>query len=127
MFKDITIQEFEQYVEEAVTALPEEFKKELENIDIIVEVWPTIQDLQTIRAHHGAMLFGLYRGVPKTKRGLYYSGVLPDKITIFTGPILSISRTIEDVKDQIKKTVIHEIGHYFGLSEKEITNAEQKL
>lgn len=117
-------EEFERIVDDAVASIPEEFRKALDNVDILVEVWPNSLDLQSIRAHPGTILFGLYRGVPKTKRGLYYSGVLPDKITIFAGPILSMANSINDVKHQIKRTVIHEIGHYFGMSEETIRKAE---
>lgn len=123
----ITLAEFEQIVTNTLNELPEEFKTELDNVEILVEIWPTPQDMQSIKAHSGTMLFGLYRGVPKTKRGLYYSGVLPDKILIFAGPILSLSQNLSETKIQIKKTVIHELGHYFGMSEEDIRKAESKV
>lgn len=122
---DMNLEEFQRVVDEAVGEIPEEFGKLLDNVDVGVEIWPTPQDLNSIRAHPETILFGLYRGVPKTKRGLYYSTVLPDKITIFAGSILSMSNTEEDARDQIKKTVIHEIGHYFGMSEDAIREAER--
>lgn len=114
---DMPLEEFQKLVDEAVLGIPEEFRKRLENVDILVEIWPS--DPHT-------SLFGLYRGVPKTKRGLYYSGVLPDKITIFMGPILSLSKGEEEVKLRIRSTVIHEIGHYFGMSEEAIRRAEKE-
>lgn len=122
---NMSLEEFQKLVDKAIEDIPEEFKGHLDNVDVLVEIWPTFQDMQSIRAHPGTILFGLYRGVPKTKRGLYYSGVLPDKITIFAGPIISMSQTIEQAKNQIKRTVIHEIGHYFGMSEKAIRHAER--
>jgi len=112
----MSLEEFQELVDEALENIPEEFRKHLDNVDILVEDWPNRKE----------PLFGLYRGVPKTKRGLYYSGVLPDKITIFAGPILSFSKDEEGVKFQVKKTVIHEIGHYFGMSEETIRQAEKE-
>lgn len=122
---DMNLEEFQGVVERAVREIPEEFNKLLDNVDIGIEVWPTPQDLSSIRAHPGTILFGLYRGVAKTRRGLYYSAMLPDIITIFAGPILSMSNSEEGAKVQIKKTVIHEIGHFFGMSEEAIREAEQ--
>ena len=123
---NMSLEEFQQLVEKAVKGIPEEFKKHLDNVDIGIEVWPTFEEIQSIRAHPDITLFGLYKGIPKTKRGLYYTGVLPDKITIFAGPILSLSKNEEEAKAQIKKTVIHEIGHYFGMSEAAIRKAEEE-
>src|SRR5258708_420991 len=121
------IEQFEKIVEETVAELPEEFKNRLDNVDVSVEVWPTKEDLKSIFAHPGVTLFGLYKGIPKTKRGNNYSGVLPDKITIFAGPILSFAPSLEAAKKQIKKTVLHEIGHYFGMSEKAIREAQEEF
>lgn len=121
----MTIDEFQEIVNQTVDSLPEEFKIKLENVDIQVEIWPTIQDLQAIRAHPGTILFGLYRGIPQTKRGLNYSGALPDSIVIFAGPIISMSENVDAAKEQIRKTVLHEIGHYFGMSEEDIRKAQK--
>lgn len=123
---NMSLEEFQRLVDESVGGIPEEFRKHLDNVDIGVEIWPTFLDMQSIRAHPGTILFGLYRGIPKTKRGLYYSNVLPDKISIFAGPILSMSENIDAAKLQIKKTVIHEIGHFFGMSEEAIREAEEE-
>lgn len=123
---NIPLEKFEELVDEAVGNIPEEFRKLLDNVDILISDWPTQEDLQSVRAHPQTSLFGLYRGIPKTKRGLYYSGVLPDKITIFAGPILSVSKDEEEAKSLVKKTVIHEIGHYFGMSEEAIRQAESE-
>ncbi len=102
--------EFQEIVDDTINNLPLEFASKMENVDVLIEDWPNPPSL----------LFGLYRGVPKTKRGNYYSGVLPDKITIFAGPILYVSKDKEDAKKRIKDTVLHEIGHHFGLSDKQI-------
>lgn len=123
---NMSLEEFQRLVDKAVEDIPEEFKKHLDNVDIGIEIWPTFEDIHSARIHPRSILFGLYRGIPKTKRGLYYSAVLPDKISIFAGPILSLSKDIKDAKRQIKKTVIHEIGHYFGMSEEAIRKAEKE-
>lgn len=112
----MNLEEFEKIVQKTLKELPEEFKRELDNVDILVEIWPK----------QGDSLFGLYRGIPKTKRGSNYSGVLPDKIVIFAGPILSLSRSKEEARKQIKKTVLHELGHYFGMSETTIRKAQRE-
>lgn len=116
--------EFQETIDKTIKELPEEFLRAKENVEVVMEDWPTPQDMQTARVDFQSLLFGLYRGVPKTKRGNYYSAVLPDKIVIFTGPILMVSKNLEDAKDRIKKTVLHEIGHHFGLSDKQIYAAQ---
>lgn len=112
----MTIEEFEKIVQQTLKDLPKEFKSKLDNVDILVEIWPK----------QGDSLFGLYRGIPKTKRGSNYSGVLPDKIVIFAGPILSLSKSEQEARKQIKDTVLHELGHYFGMSEAAIRKAQKE-
>ena len=114
--------DFEYLVERAIGTIPEEFQERLENVGIVIADWPSRYQMSKVGGK--GFLLGLYEGVPQTKRGRYgVGGVLPDKITIFKIPILRISRTIEDVIRQVRETVIHEIGHHFGLSEKEIRKA----
>lgn len=120
----MTLEEFEKIVDEVLEDLPPEFSGKLDNVVISVEKWPTLFDLRSIMAHPGTLLFGLYRGVPQTQRG-HYSGVLPDKIVIFAGPILMVSKDLDDAKRRIRQTVLHEIGHHFGMSEAEIRKAER--
>ncbi len=121
------IDEIEDLVKQTVEELPEEFKSALDNVDILVEDWPTQEDLRSIFAHPGVTLFGLYRGIPKTKRiTSNYNAVLPDKIVIFAGPIFRFSPTLDAAKKQIKNTVLHELGHYFGMSEVAIRKAQRK-
>lgn len=114
----MNLEEFEKIVQEAVETLPQEFREKLDNVAITVESWPT--------PHPRTLLFGLYRGVPHTQRGAHYSA-LPDKIVIFAGPILSVSRDPEDARRRIRNTVLHEIGHHFGMSEEQIRRAEGLL
>lgn len=113
----MTLEEVEDIVEEAVKDLPEEFSSKLDNVGFVVDAWPNNFEMESIKAHPtNTLLFGLYHGVPKTKRPWSYSA-LPDKITIFAGPILTISKNLEDAKERIKKTVLHEIGHHFGMTD----------
>lgn len=110
---------FRILVEEAIDSLPEKFAERLNNVSVVVEDTPSSQMLQDLKLPPWGLLFGLYQGVPQTKRGSYM-GVLPDKITIFKIPIERVSRTDEQIKAQVRATVIHEIGHHFGLSEEDL-------
>jgi len=102
---------FEDLVVEAVEGLPDEFKKKLENIDIVIE-----------EGRPGRLL-GLYQGVPLSQRMHYYGNVLPDKITIFRNNIENMCRTDDEIKEAVRRTVIHEIAHYFGLSDEHMKNS----
>ena len=105
-------EKFEKLVAEALDSLPVFFKEKLENVDVVVEEWPS-QEMA-----RGRLLLGLYQGVPKTRRGGGYSFVLPDKITIFKGPIELVSRgNNEAIKNLVIDTVQHEIAHHFGISD----------
>lgn len=110
---------FRELVGEALDSLPLEFAKKLNNVSVVVEDTPTELQRKKLNLSPNILLFGLYEGVPQIKRG-YYSGALPDKITIFKNSIEMVSRTEEEVKAQIRSTVMHEIGHHFGLSEEEL-------
>ncbi len=112
-------QEFEKLIGEALDSLPKEFAKKLENVGVTFENWPNPAQIAKLRLGRRSLLFGLYEGVPLTQRR-NYTGVLPDKITIFKYPILMVSRTPDDVRERVRRTVIHEIGHHFGLSDKEL-------
>lgn len=118
----MTIEEVEEIVDDVVKDLPEEFAKALDNVGLVVEPWPTSEEFESIKAHpSNTLLFGLYHGVPKTKRYSNYSS-LPDKITIYAGPILMISKDLDDAKIRIKNTVLHEIGHHFGMTDDQLRN-----
>lgn len=116
----MNIEDFEELVVEALSELPSQFQQKLENVDVVVEDWPSTGVLSSLKIGSSGTLFGLYQGVPKTKRGIGYSGVMPDKITIFRGPIEEIYQTPDQIREQVKKTVIHEIAHHFGISDKRI-------
>lgn len=110
---------FEQLVSEALDSLPKEFAEKLNNVAVVVEDSPTEYQLRKSKLPAWALLFGLYEGIPQTKRGIYYSH-LPDKITIFKNSIERVARTEEEIRAQVRATVIHEIGHHFGLSDAEL-------
>lgn len=119
------MEKFEELVNQGIKDIPERFLKKLENVDIIVEETPTIEQLEKLKIRKGVFLFGLYEGVPQTKRW-GYSQVLPDKITIFKEPIERASNSDEDVKKIVRDTVWHELAHHFGLDEKRVRDAEKR-
>ncbi len=113
-------------VKQALDGLPEQFAKALNNVEVVVEVWPTPFHLTSGTVGQGMTLFGLYQGIPKTRRG-NYSNVLPDKISIFAGPIVqAVGDDPEAVKKQVRNTILHEIGHHFGMNEEQIRRAIRK-
>lgn len=115
---------FEKLVQESLNELPEEFQGKLENVAVVVEEWPTPEELASVGIRPPGTLFGLYHGVPKIKRGSFYSA-LPDKITIFAGPILATSPTPDAAKERVKQVVQHEIAHHFGFDEEKVRKAEK--
>ena len=116
---------FAKLIEQSLEDIPSECKEKVENVSIIIEDWPSREQILRLRKEgiYGT-LYGLYQGIPHTKRNHYgIGGPLPDKITIYKYPILQSSRTDEDVKNIVRETVVHEIGHHFGLSDAEIYKA----
>ena len=120
---DIDDKEFEKITSEAIDAIPEKFIKGLNNVAIVIEDRPSREQVRKSRG----LLFGLYEGIPLTRRTNNYSGVVPDKITIFKEPILMVSRDYEDFVRRVKRTVWHEIAHYYGLGHSEIRRLESRL
>ncbi len=116
--------EFEKIVEKGIGAIPEKFLRKLDNVEIVIEAEPTLAQKKKLNIHPNWALFGLYEGVPQTKRGINYSAVLPDKITIFQKPIEEAARDEKDIKEVVKNTVWHEIAHHFGMNEDEVRRAE---
>ena len=116
-------EKFEEIVKEGIGAIPERFLEKLDNVDIVIEDEPTPYQLRKLRALKSSIIFGLYEGVPQTKRW-HYGQVLPDKITIFKKPIENFARSEEEIKEIVKDTVWHEIAHHFGMDEKRVRKAE---
>ena len=121
----MTQEKFEEMVKEGIGAIPERFLEKLSNVDIVIEDEPTPYQLSKLRARKSSIIFGLYEGIPQTKRGPY-GQVLPDKITIFKKPIERMARTEEEIKEIVKNTVWHEIAHHFGTDEKRVREIEAR-
>ena len=113
----INKQEFEELVISAIHELPEYFREKMENITIHVEDLPNKSILKQLGYQSPYSILGLYQGVPVTRRGIHYRNVMPDKITIFRKSILHKNNNSQAIKEDIKRVVLHEIGHYFGLNE----------
>lgn len=105
---------FERLVADALDQIPEALGRMMDNVVVIVEDWPTAEQLGGRRG----TLLGLYQGIDLTRRSpLSYGGVMPDRITIFQGPISRMSRTEAELVDLVTTTVIHEVAHHFGISD----------
>jgi predicted Zn-dependent protease with MMP-like domain len=114
---------FEELVEQAVESLPDEIHGWLDNVAIVVAERPSPGQLASVGLGPRDLLFGLYVGLPKTKRGFTYGETVPDKIVIFRQPILRVCMTPEQVRSEVRRTILHEIGHHFGLDEAELRDA----
>jgi predicted Zn-dependent protease with MMP-like domain len=115
---------FEALVARAIDNLPPEFQRKLENVDVVVEDWPTPGQLRQAKHSHPTQLLGLYQGVPQTRRGERYGMVLPDKISIFQKPIEAQCRFGDEIEAKVEEVVRHEIAHHFGLDEKALRKIE---
>lgn len=100
---------FEELVSNALESLPPEFARAIDNVAVVVDDGTA-----------ESTLLGLYEGIPLTKRTSGYSGVSPDRITIFRLPILARSSSESDVEEQVRRTVLHEVGHYFGIGDRRL-------
>lgn len=117
---------FEKLVAEALRSIPRRFRKEMRNIAIIVEDEPSPEVLRELDVKAPDTLLGLYSGVPLTERSWHGEQRMPDRIQIFQGPHERESRDDDDLVVAIGETLIHEIGHYFGMSEEEIEAIEEQ-
>jgi predicted Zn-dependent protease with MMP-like domain len=116
--------EFERLVSRALEDLPKKFRERLENIAIVVEEAPPQEILRQIGANSPLGILGLYQGVPLKHRGVRYGNVLPDRIVIYQKPIEVRVRNRGELLTEVRRTVMHEIGHFFGLSESELREIE---
>ena len=122
----MTRDEFRELVTEALGGIPQNFRDALQNIAIVVEDEPSPVQLNEVGIEPPDTLLGLYEGTPLTERQWAHGNTLPDKITLFQLPIEDASEDEDDVVVAIGETLIHEIGHYFGLSEEEIEEIEEQ-
>jgi predicted Zn-dependent protease with MMP-like domain len=118
--------EFERLVAEALASIPRRFKKAMQNIAIVVEDEPSAELLEEMEIEPPDTLLGLYQGTPLTERGWGHGNALPDRVLIFQGPHERDADDDDDLVVAIGETLIHEVGHYFGLSEEEIEEIEEK-
>jgi predicted Zn-dependent protease with MMP-like domain len=117
-------EEFQQLVVEAVKGLPSYFRKRMENISIVVDDYPTADEIERVGASRLTLL-GLYQGIPLRRRSVWQNQSMPDKISIYQANIERSARTPDDVRKLVREVVMHEIGHYFGLSEEELREAQE--
>lgn len=118
--------QFEQLVAEALDTLPDAFLQMLDNVQVVIAEWPSARQLASVGLRQRTSLLGLYEGIPQTERGVYYGQVLPDKITIFQRPIERLCQSDEEVKQQVQDTIIHELGHHFGIDEERMAELEDE-
>lgn len=109
--------DFEQLVAEALDNLPDAFHERLDNVEVVVEDWPDRGTLRLAGVQNPMQLLGFYHGVPLTERSHGYTLVLPDKISIYQQPIERMCRTPEAIRAQVRRTVMHELAHHFGIDD----------
>jgi predicted Zn-dependent protease with MMP-like domain len=110
----VSPERFEMMIADALDSIPEPLARAMENVAVLVEEWPTPEH----GGSHDGMLLGLYEGVPLTKRGpVSYRSVAPDRITIFRGSLCLLANDEAELARKVRVTVLHEVGHYFGMGE----------
>ena len=122
----MTRAEFERLVVEAVTLIPKRFRREMKNLALVVEEEPGPELLEEMEIEPPDSLYGLYQGTPLPERTWGFGNTLPDRITLFQRPIEEDCEDEDEIRAVIGETLIHEVGHYFGLSEEEIEAIEEK-
>lgn len=125
MFK-LDKKNFTKIVQKEIDAIPKKFLHKLNNLAIVVEKEPTLEQKKKLKLRDDCFLFGLYEGVPQTLRGNNYTFVLPDKITIFQKSIETFAQNKKDIEKIIRETLWHEIAHHFGMDEKQVRQAKVK-
>jgi predicted Zn-dependent protease with MMP-like domain len=122
----MTRERFTRLVEEALALIPRRFRTAMRNVAVVVEEEPAPHVLEEMGLDPNDTLFGLYQGIPLPDRGWSYGNALPDRISIYQFPIEDACEDEEEIRDCVAETVIHEFGHYFGMSEEEIEEIEEK-
>jgi len=119
----VEIEQFSELVDEAIASIPEDFRSKLDNIAIQIQPIASPQLFSHLSKNPWGLL-GLYQGVPYAGRGPWYGSVLPDRILIFQKPIERLARSAAEARKLVRRVVIHEVGHYFGLSDDELRRLE---
>jgi predicted Zn-dependent protease with MMP-like domain len=109
--------QFEALVLEALESMPEMFHEALDNVEIVIEEWPSFNTLRMARVRSKYGLLGFYHGVPLTERTTNYSLVSPDKISIYQKPIEAQCSTPQELRELVHRVVLHELAHYFGIDD----------
>jgi predicted Zn-dependent protease with MMP-like domain len=122
----MTRERFRRFVQEALETIPRRFRDHLKNVALLVEDEPSAELLRDMEIEPPDTLFGLYHGTPLTSRPWDFGNALPDRITIYQGPIEDACETEDEVVATIGETLIHEVGHFFGLSEDELEEIEDR-
>ena len=113
---DVESDQFEEYAEDALDSLPADLQAQMSNVEIVVEDEPPA----------GQPLLGLYQGVPLTRRGSNYGAVLPDKITIYRGPLERLyGHDPETLRREVRRVVLHEVAHHFGISDERLVELDR--
>ena len=123
---ELSDQQFDSLISRAMDELPQEYITGLDNVAIVYDDEPTDEQKQKMKLDSHHLLLGLYEGIPLTRRGSGYSFVLPDKITLFKRPILAVVHSESELFEQIKRTLWHEIAHYYGLDHDRMDQLRQK-
>lgn len=116
----MNLRQFERLVSEALEGLPVPIKQLLENVEVVASRFPTREQMQRNGISNRYDLLGLYEGIPLTERTASYGMVLPDKITIFKEPIEAVCRSPQEMADEIRRTVAHELAHHFGITDEQL-------
>lgn len=122
----MTRHEFQRLVEEALRDIPARFRAAMTNVAVVVEDVPPAHILEEMEIGPEDTLFGLYQGTPLPERSWTYGNTLPDRISIYQQPIEDACEDDDEIRECVAETVIHEFGHYFGMSEEEIEEIEEK-
>lgn len=122
----LTDEQFDALITKAMDELPQEYIQGLDNVAIVQADEPTEEQKEKMNIREGAVLLGLYEGIPLTQRGNNYTFVLPDKITLFKHSILRVVRSEDELFEQIKRTLWHEIAHYYGLNHRRMDELQAR-
>ncbi len=123
---ELSDQAFDRLISRAMDELPQHYITGLDNVAIVYADDPTPEQQQKMKLDNHHLLLGLYEGIPLTQRGSGYTFVLPDKITLFKNPILAVSRTPDELFERIKRTLWHEIAHFYGLGHDRIDELQNR-
>jgi predicted Zn-dependent protease with MMP-like domain len=117
---------FEELVIKAIDGLPEEFREQMDNVDVVIEDLPSGRQAKRMRLRNGFQLLGLYEGIPQIERGsTTYGLVLPDKITIFQKSVEAVCSNDDQVENEVREVVKHEIAHHFGITDAKLAEIER--